>query len=165
MRFLFEKVILVLVKRMERFARSIKTSVADLDGILVILGRRWFVEPKKGGVAIGSDTDIPRCIVLRFNRYGNGVDLSFEHDQIDIALKAMGYEIIALAWEDRSVSRRVLAEKILEIRPSLVVFSSYLMTRSRIATQPSIEFVRALKSMSPDTKMICLWWDTCSNSF
>ncbi len=163
---LLKKIILYCLRFPRRVWETIEVGFADFWGFVAIAKYRAV---KRLGYHnahnIISHEKRPRCLILRYDKYGNDLDTSFEYDQIDLPLKESGYEITTYAWDGNLISRHNLLESVLELNPDLIVLSSYVMIGGRIKNQPSIGFFAALKSFVPNAKFVCLWWDTCSNRF
>ena len=162
----FKKSILYCLRFLRRFAANAITNFVDFLGYVAIARLRG---SKRLGYReacnIMPHKNNPRCLILRYDKYGNDLDISFEHDQIDLPLKESGYETTSLAWDGNFISRRKLLESILRFDPKIIVFSSYNITGTRNKSQPTVGFFAAVKSFLPNAKFVCLWWDTCSKGF
>ena len=163
---LLKKIFLYCLRFPRRVSENIVVGFADFLGFVAIAKYRAvkrLVYHNKYNII--SHENRPRCLILRYDKYGNDLDTSFEYDQIDLPLKESGYETTTYAWDGNLISRHKLLESVLELNPDLIVLSSYVMIGGRIKNQPSIGFFAALKSFVPNAKFVCLWWDTCSNRF
>ena len=162
----FKKSVLYCLRVLRRVAANITSGFMDFLGFMAIAKCRAV---KRLGYQKAHNRmpqkKKPRCLILRYDKYGNDLDTSFEYDQIDQSLKEIGYEVTALAWDSNIISRRKLLENAFNLKPDIIVLSSYNITGTRIKSQPSIGFFAALKSFLPNTKIVCLWWDTCSKRF
>ena len=163
---LLKKIILYCLRVPRRISENIVVGFADFWGFVAIAQYRAV---KRLGYHNAHNIifheNKRRCLILRYDKYGNDLDTSFEYDQIDQPLKEIGYEVTALAWDSNIISRRKLLENAFNLKPDIIVLSSYDITGTRIKSQPSIGFFAALKSFLPNTKIVCLWWDTCSKRF
>jgi glycosyltransferase involved in cell wall biosynthesis len=161
-----KKIIVYCLRFPRRVSENIVVGFADFWGFVAIARYRAV---KRLGYQnahnIISHENRPRCLILRYGKYGNDLDTSFEYDQIDLPLKESGYETTTYVWDGNLISRHNLLESVLQLNPDLIVLSSYVMIGRRIKNQPSIGFFAALKPFVPNAKFVCLWWDTCSNRF
>ena len=163
---LLKKIILYCLRFPRRVSEKILVGFADFWGFVAIAKYRAVKRlGNHNAHNIIPHEKKPRCLILRYDKYGNELDTSFEYDQIDLPLKESGYETTTYAWDGNLISRHNLLESVLELNPDLIVLSSYVMIGGRIKNQPSISFFAALKSFVPNAKFVCLWWDTCSNRF
>ena len=116
-----------------------------------------------------SDIHIKKTILLcRFNNYGNKNDVSTEKIHLDDTLFNYEAKVIVFYWDSISRIGTNLINLIkisIELKPELIIFSSYSNRIKRPITQPSSFILRILKNKNLVNSIIAIWWDTCSDKF
>ena len=103
-------------------------------------------------------------LVCRNQKYSSSSNEdSHEKFQIDDTLVKYGKKVINFYWDQGGFfgSQIKLWFLVCSAKPSIIIFSSYRVKRSPHPSRLFIERIRKKKN----TKIIFIWWDTCSNSF
>jgi len=116
-----------------------------------------------------SDAHIKKIILLcRFKNYGNKDDVSTEKIHLDDTLFNYDAEVIVFYWDAISrIGTNLInfIKIIIQVKPELIVFSSYSPRIKRPITQPSRFILKILKNKFFINSIIAIWWDTCSDKF
>ena len=109
--------------------------------------------------------DILVCRDKKYSPKSN--DESIEKFQIDNTLKKYGCKVINFFWDDTGLflgSQVKLWLLITATKPNTVIFSSYAPGHQQLYSQPHRFFIERIKKKK-NTKIIFLWWDSCSDNF
>ena len=107
-------------------------------------------------------------LVCRNKKYSSkSNDESLEKFEIDDTLTEYGCKVINFFWDDtgRFLGSQVkLWLLITATKPNTVIFSSYSPSSRTKHSQPPRFFIERIKKKK-NTKIIFLWWDSCSDNF
>ncbi|MDA7792360.1 glycosyltransferase [bacterium] len=156
--------LLIFIKKVRKKAQILQVLFADLIGLTVMKSYRRTLNRE---AICHPETAKNKVLFFRDGEYGNGIDQSLEKIQISDTLEYFGFTVETVVWGNLGTifnCRKTIIDKILTTKPTLIIFSSYAVSRKKY-TQPNLMFIEWLRKHCPHTKLLSVWWDTASYSF
>jgi hypothetical protein len=111
---------------------------------------------------------IPLILLCRFDKHFIGSsDESMEKFHLEGSLLKRKVNLANFFWDQKQnifMYYINFIKEIINIKPDLIILSSYSSLKKRFISQPSLSIMNKIKKKFK-TSFVVLWWDTCSNEF